>query len=286
MVFIKEQFIYVQINDTVGELIMNFGHNVEKNGDSFGFKVDTKSPSAGKTEQTLIPGKFVNKELFEEIPLKIHYVQIISIQQIIEDRLYEGKPISGFLKASLRIFNMDSETFKDLNLSIVAQGGYSLSFMNLAPLINFINKYIIKNKNVDNLNIEKLIDNSFRYKPRFEIHLLIKKIKIDLFEDSQYRVGKDNYYWIEAILTNLDSNIYFRAQLTNFFDRIYEGCRIEDDNIVATIESEYGCVVSGKRSALENKDLVEEIKIKLALWLGKHFVYDEYQFNEFEFNPC
>lgn len=286
MMKLDRPFIYIKVGDKIGELTMNYGYNKEDNNiDSFGFKVETKSFDKGKFEQTLIPGKFLDKETFTESPLKIHFIQVLNIQQIKQDSFYDDRSyVDGFLKASLRIFNQDSETFKDVNLSIMNKGNSPLDFMNLSPLINFINKYIDKNKNVDKLNVEKLIDNSFGYRKPFELHSLITKIKIELFDDSRNRVGKDNYFWTEAILTNLDTNIYFQDQVKTFFERIYRGCRIENNTIIATIESDYGWVPSGTRTQLNNKEVEEEIKIRLSLWLGQHFNYDEYKFKEFENN--
>lgn len=284
MIKIDIDKIYIQVGQKVGELEMHFGFNKDFSLPySYGFLVETVLLDKGNFEQTLIPAQFHTDGSYYKAPIPVFYVQIIEIKQIKQDGFFhERSYVSGLFKAHLKVYNKNYTQSRDVHIEVLEKGSAPLSFMQLSPVVNFLNKYVDNDGEPDKIDIDKVIDEFMIFHMPFQLHKLLSTLKVEFYADSRNRVGKDNYFWTETIITNINENSYFKKLLFLFFNKKYNSCEFSNGVLTACIESEYGWIASHKRRKIEDLSLEIDLRTQIAVWMGEKFNYDEFLFAKCE----
>lgn len=276
---IDKDKINVRVGQKVGEFEMSYGPSNDDNLPfSNGFRVISLNSEDGKFGQMLEPGQFHPDRKFYQVPITCFYVQIASIKKLMQGNAYKG----DVLQAHLKVHSKNMLDSRDIYLDIVDRGDIPLGFMYLSYLINLINKYVDSKREISRLDVDKLTSDISGFRKSFDIYALLLELKIEFYSDSRSRIGKDNYFWTDAVVSGIYENSHFRSLIISFFKSHYNSCEFIDGVLTSCIESDYGYAASRQREKFENAALDVEVRSRIALWIGEQFSYEEYLLCEFE----
>ncbi|RZK12781.1 MAG: hypothetical protein EOO46_01900 [Flavobacterium sp.] len=286
MVYINAEFIECNKVHMLGMFSMTGGCD-EKSEKPFRyfFKIDTLKRQGIKYEQTLIPGigfKIEKGGWYQNIaffpcPLTVFYTQIEEIKQTTIGTYIDGTYHRDIFLAKLKIYNKDF-----LDWKIVEYKSNRNDYFPFPLLINFVNNFIAAHSDFNKLDFDNLF--SEFDKPGWNnvsLEDLISKLKISFYSDSQSRPGKDNHFWTSAVVTNIETNRYFKNQIEGFFKTKYKSGNWNGDAFESTIESDYAWAASHSREYFDSPGLEQRIKLELGIYLAKEFEKAEFLFSKF-----
>ncbi len=166
----------------------------------------------------LIPGYIDTDNRFFECPFDIFYVQL---DKIIQFQKYKNPTMYCKIDAYLKIFSKDFSKFRIEKLSYESKGRSILDFMNFNRIINIINEFINRGKDIDDLAIDKVSTGSPYEQGKSIVLGIVNSLKFEFFESSRNRVGKDNFFWESATVTDLPTDNYLKKLI---IDNLFKQC--------------------------------------------------------------
>ncbi|MBB6271823.1 hypothetical protein HDF26_002280 [Pedobacter cryoconitis] len=224
-----------------------------------------------KEDYILTPGYQTKKGDFYPCPISACYVQITSVE-----KKYEN--YNSWFLVKIIVFSSTFETSKEL--IIKTKNNLSNEIPNLNIFVNSLNRYVDSKNSISELREFIEIEHVSTTNPtRLLYH--INNLKIKNFENSQSRVGKDNYFWSESEIRNLPASKYIRNLLvrclekSKSFDRISIGL----DMIYIEYDRDSAWAPSHGRKEIGNEGsnflIQDAIKINI---LSEYSASDEIQY--------
>ena len=213
---------------------------------------------------TLTPGFVDLQERFFQISFAHFYVQLHKIVQI--------DPPSGsrnvVLNISLTIYSQDYRDFFDIDLEI--EGYQPLDFMKVNEIVNIICKYVSSGRNIHQLDTDKLSKQRYAMNDKYIIIETVENLKIQFYENSISRVGKDNLFLTEAQIWNLPSDKYLSKLIENSLSKIYTKAQRVEDKLKFTLRSYHAYEAAHEISLLEDsqseeREVKEKLKMEMAI---------------------
>ncbi len=270
---IGRDFIYCSGISEINKFAVNFGYP-QRLESPFKLVFKITSESHGKVcIDKMIPGAFDVNNIFYEFPFKVFYVQIIDVFQ--EGILMENT--INFLKIQLNVFSKDFKEFKQVSLFIQPRGNSNSnqSFTKLESIVNFLNRFINRFDDVNKIDFDKIGE----YKEvGFPIYC-ITQLSFEFFSDCKSRVGRDDCFWEEAIITYLPTNRYILQIFESFFNRKFLSYILEDNHIVVKISEDYSWGGWHRRIKIEKDELILEIQNNLIFYCGKNYSNEDHIFD-------
>ncbi|UXD70016.1 hypothetical protein MUK51_01745 [Sphingobacterium faecium] len=210
------------------------------------------------------PGYKSYDDKYFECPLSVIYTQLNFIEIINTEN-------TSTFKAEVVVFSKNFRQTRNLNINSTLSNRGSRPVLNpmlLNGVINLINSYVDAGYDIDLLNVEYIEKNLDI--PRLcpsDLLSIINALKFEFFSNDQIRVGKDNWFWEEVVISNLTSD-YLRKLFVSILSKsnILDTCRLNDSGIIGTYHHHNAwCGSDGRRPIGLNENKVEEIKDYLKM---------------------
>lgn len=187
------------------------------------------------------------KRDFFSCPFSVNYVSFCSIIQFEKmNGIYSNGTTVLF---KLDVYNKDYKENISINFEISNPTGVHLDFMIANKYINFLNLYIHNNNDLQEIDIQRLKKGQFHL---MSISWYIRKVldlEFKFVRHSQNRVGKDNHFWTETIVSNLPDDKYFKNLIM--------------ENLKSSRDSSYGYSPTETSFIFEDKNESDAIKDEL-----------------------
>lgn len=220
----------------------------------------------------LLQAGYIDRETnFFLCPITIFYLSIYDINYNASSQIFE---------TSVKVFDKNIVQYKIKK--IYGKDGDSIqgSLHNLIKILNLLNIYIEKERNVDEIIFEKIRRRNLYYKSKSDIILeAVNGLSIQFFETGIYVPQKDNSFFIDAEIANLPNNQYLKQLLHNYLLSANTTSIIEiDDSFIIVYQAErYALPGFSRRYAEENESLVSNLKDKFKIDLAQNFNILEYK---------
>lgn len=223
---------------------------------------------------SLISGFKDYNQHFYPCPVSSFFVQLNSLRFITDNS-------SESVVADVIIFSKDYLKYKPLEIRYPTKSQNDIMGINF--YINLLNHYIEYDNNVDDIN-EQLFLERLNIYPIHQSSLaeIINKLTIKFYENSFSRVGKDNQFWNEAIITDLPENTYLtyiiKETLNNTELYKYEkaNIRLENDTLILQYNHTNGYSPHHGRQPLPD-DYIEADRIKDLIKMNIYNFFDTRQ---------
>lgn len=257
---------YLLINDIqiLGKFLLHYG-SIYDHPNKECMRAVLKINKKSNDHFYFTPGYRSYEQQYFQCPLSILYTQLNWIETI-----EEGDYTS--LKAEIVVFSKNYKQSRTicLNQSISQRGSRPpLNPMDLNNVVNSINYYIEAGYNIDLLDSDYL-DRTINIKALSPIDLLrmINMLEFKFYANDLVRVGKDNLFWNEIIITKLPKNIYLGKLFETILlqSGIVDSAELREERILATYNRHYSySPSSGKETIGLDIKKTEEIKDYLKL---------------------
>ena len=201
---------------------------------------------------------------FKEFPIEVNYIQLEKINRFIDSSCFRVN-----LEVYFRIYNKEKSKYR--NIVFCYDENY-MSFDLLELVVNILNYYIDKNNNIDDLDINKLNSNYIRNYDNDIIFRCINELKLDSYDNSLSRVGRDNYFWEETEIRNLPESNYLRKLIITSLKKQCKRIESTKYGLIITFETESNWSPSQPRKKSENQ-LKKETEIKGYLMIDVAISY-------------
>lgn len=220
-------------------------------------KNDSKSPKCVE----FLPGYLVDDKYFYHCPLQIGYV-LLSETKCIE---IKQRNITYFNLVATLIILEQNQKKQEIEISLI-KGNFAFIFSELFKPISIINHFILTHGSLSKMNLTKFYDLIDLNKTSFLDKSFINNINyllLNFYENSESRVGKDNYFWSEVEVRNLPKEDYLCELIKQELLQSFEKVEITDYGLLLYTNKGGAWSPSHGRKKIENKDW--EISIKTTL---------------------
>ncbi|WP_198076906.1 hypothetical protein [Hymenobacter negativus] len=208
------------------------------------------------------PGFIDTDNIFFSCPLAISYVQVNSAKQILPQHGH-----SSIIELDIKAFNKTLSSYVNAKIEIKR---WNIDFKIIGKVINFINQYINSERDIKLIDFNCFSKIDLNFKDKSIIISAIDNLEFVFFDNSINRVGKDNFFWIEAEIRNMPEDRYLRKLIIS---NLANQCtRVETKEygalIVFDIESAY--TASYSRRMIEESTALEKkakdlLKLDMAI---------------------
>ena len=179
----------------------------------------------------------------------------------------------------IKAFNKGST--KVILKKVCGQDGDTLygSFSNLVQVLNLINIYIDRGRDVNEVLFENVKRKNLYYRSRNEIVAeSVNNLYIQFFETGIYVPQKDNVFYKDIEISVLPNNSYLLEILEHYLLKTYTNVSREGQKLLINLKSERWSSPSFSRRVIENTQGWETIlKDNLKMDLAECFDFIEYK---------
>lgn len=170
----------------------------------------------------------------------------------------------------IKAFNKSSKEF--VLKKVYGRDGDTLphSFENLVKILNLVNIYIDRGRNINEVFFENIKRKNLYYRNRNEvIGELVNNLSIQFFETGIYVPQKDNEFYRDVEIGNLPNNGHLLKILENSLLEKYKNVSRQDQKLLIHLEAERQALPSFPRRIIENTQgwemhLKDNLKMDLA----------------------
>jgi len=254
----------VGIHDQTGELSLPKSSDPKK---TFDYALKRVRILETKTNaRRYVFGHLFKDGKFIEAPFSVRYIRV---NDLVDH--------STFIHFNLTIFSKDYSQHMEYE-------GSPRNLIQCFNLINFLNRFIEYRNSFDRLDI-KFLSQRLNVIGNANLVEVVKSIKIELYEDSISRVGKDNTFWTDGVFWTYSTG-YMKSLLIEFLTTHFHKPKIihndEIEEYHVTIERDSAWAPAFKRRAITDSALEMEIRIKLAIWMTTNYQRHLYDIDLYE----
>lgn len=234
--------------------------------------------SSEKKMEHLKPG-YLTSNGFIECPLAIFYIELFSVKVIRIDY-----PI-GMVKVELE-FSIYNKSYKNFIRVKITDESHGNNFMIMNTAINTLNRFVDSNNDIGTLNLNsREIFHPHNIKKDHLINL-VNELKMEFYENSLNRIGRDDSFWDECEIRNLPKQRYLKTIFINCLKKLCKRIEITDYglkmvslNSVSNIGIDLNYNSSFGRRKLHSELYIELYQKALLMDLAIIYNNEEYLFD-------
>lgn len=251
----EKDYVYVTKNENLFDLSDDKSTSILAN-DCFQIKTDLKY-------RTLKAGKIYFENHFINCPIDFGNISILEINEEIN---YSGKVI---LKLLVKDYSID---FNDFIILEFCKSFFGLFNQSVSNIINLLNDFLKEGFSILDLDQESypiLIRNRLE-KDNSHINA-VNNLKLEFWSCCLSRVGRDNLFWTDVIITNFPNDKYLKKMIFEAFNI----AEIDIDKKEITIELDSCNAFSATTPRAKFESPQKEIEIKDQIKFKMYEQYDE-----------